>query len=139
MQAVIGRERCPVHGSGPSNGAPITITVMPELPDGVVTFLFTDVEGSTRLWEEAPDSMMAAIRQHDAEIEGAAEVNNGIPVRPRGEGDSRFVVFRKAADAAAAALGDLEAEMEPTGFAAASARGSARSYDVAAKELLESL
>ena len=103
MQAVIGRERCPVHGSGPSNGAPITITVMPELPDGVVTFLFTDVEGSTRLWEEAPDSMMAAIRQHDEEIEGAAEVNNGLPVRPRGEDDSRFVVFRKAADAVAAA------------------------------------
>ena len=58
---------------------------MPELPDGVVTFLFTDIEGSTRLWEEAPDSMMEAIRQHDKEIEEAAEANNGIPVRPRGE------------------------------------------------------
>jgi hypothetical protein len=42
-------------------------------------------------------------------------------------------------DAATAALGDLEAVMEPTDFAAASERGSARPYEVAAKELLESL
>ena len=76
---------------------------MPELPDGVVTFLFTDIEGSTRLWEDAPESMMEAIRRHDTEIEEAAESHAGIPVRPRGEGDSRFVVFRQAADAVAAA------------------------------------
>ena len=76
---------------------------MPELPDGVVTFLFTDIEGSTRLWEEAPESMMEAIRRHDTEIEESAESHAGIPVRPRGEGDSRFVVFRQAADAVAAA------------------------------------
>ena len=34
---------------------------MTELPDGVVTFLFTDIEGSTRLWENAPDLMMSAL------------------------------------------------------------------------------
>ena len=33
-----------------------------ELPQGTVTFLFTDVEGSTRLWEDAPDVMMEALR-----------------------------------------------------------------------------
>ncbi len=80
-----------------------SITAMSELPDGMVTFLFTDVEGSTRLWEEAPDSMMEALRQHDAVIEEAATEHRGVPVRPRGEGDSRFVVFRGAADAVAAA------------------------------------
>ena len=73
------------------------------LPDGVVTFLFTDVVGSTRLWEESPDSMMEALRQHDDAIEGAAEDHGGVPVRPRGEGDSRFVVFTGASDAVAAA------------------------------------
>lgn len=78
---------------------------MQTLPDGVVTFLFTDVEGSTRLWEEAPDSMMAALRQHDRAIDDAATDHNGVPVRPRGEGDSRFVVFSSASDAVAAAAG----------------------------------
>jgi class 3 adenylate cyclase len=73
------------------------------LPVGVVTFLFTDVEGSTRLWEQSPDSMMEAIRQHDEAIERAAGDHGGVPVRPRGEGDSRFVVFSSAADAVEAA------------------------------------
>jgi predicted ATPase/class 3 adenylate cyclase len=82
---------------------------MQPLPDGVVTFLFTDVEGSTRLWEDAPDTMMAALRQHDRAIEDAAIGHDGVPVRPRGEGDSRFVVFAAAADAVAAA-----AEMQRT-------------------------
>ena len=72
---------------------------MPELPDGVITFLFTDVEGSTRLWEEAPDSMMEALRLHDRAIDESASACNGVSVKPRGEGDSRFVVFRSAFDA----------------------------------------
>lgn len=73
------------------------------LPEGVVTFLFTDVEGSTRLWEESPDPMMAALRQHDEAIERIAEEHGGVPVRPRGEGDSRFIVFSSALGAVEAA------------------------------------
>lgn len=73
------------------------------LPDGVVTFLFTDVEGSTRLWEEAPSLMMDALRIHDEKIDEAVAEHNGLSVKPRGEGDSRFVVFRGADDAVAAA------------------------------------
>ena len=76
---------------------------MQALPEGVVTFLFTDVEGSTRLWEDAPDSMMEALRQHDKAIDDAAAAHNGVSVRPRGEGDSRFVVFSSASGAVAAA------------------------------------
>ena len=83
---------------------------MPELPEGTVTFLFTDVEGSTRMWEEAPDTMMEALRQHDEIIEHAAENCTGVPVRPRGEGDSRFVVFASAADAVSAAA-DIQREL----------------------------
>lgn len=59
---------------------------MVDLPDGVVTFLFTDVEGST-------GAMMEALRLHDEAIESAVEKHNGISVKPRGEGDSRFIVF----------------------------------------------
>ncbi|MGB7859210.1 MAG: adenylate/guanylate cyclase domain-containing protein [Acidimicrobiia bacterium] len=72
---------------------------MEELPDGFVTFLFTDVEGSTRLWEETPDSMMTGLGLHDALITAAVEAHGGVPVKARGEGDSHFVVFRSAIDA----------------------------------------
>ena len=38
---------------------------MSELPSGTVTFLFTDLEGSTRLWQEHPDAMQSALARHD--------------------------------------------------------------------------
>ena len=76
---------------------------MQKLPEGVVTFLFTDVEGSTRMFEEAPDAMLEALRQHDEVIEAAVIAHGGVPVRPRGEGDSRFIVFANALDAVAGA------------------------------------
>jgi len=72
------------------------------LPDGVVTFVFTDVEGSTQLWEEAPESMMDALNLHDRVITEAIERHEGISVKPRGEGDSRFLVFRSAVEATCA-------------------------------------
>ena len=36
-----------------------------DLPNGTVTFLFTDIEGSTRLWEKYPEAMQAAMARHD--------------------------------------------------------------------------
>jgi predicted ATPase/class 3 adenylate cyclase len=76
---------------------------MADLPEGIVTFLFTDVEGSTHMFEQAPEAMLDALRQHDAVIEDAVAAHRGIPVRPRGEGDSRFIVFADATDAVAGA------------------------------------
>src|SRR5262245_47954984 len=73
------------------------------LPTGTVTFLFTAVEGSTRLWEGHPEPMRAALVEHDALIEFLTAQHGGRVVRPRGEGDSRFCVFRRATDAVAAA------------------------------------
>ena len=79
------------------------------LPSGVVTFLLTDVGGSTALWENAPSEMGAAMARHDAVIEGVVDEWHGVLVRPKGEGDSRFAVFARASDAvaAAAAMVDL--------------------------------
>lgn len=88
-----------------------------DLPTGVVTFLFTDVEGSTRLWEQHPEAMGQAMRRHDELIEAAVASNGGVVVRPRGEGDSRFVVFPRASDAVTAGRDiqqALSAEAWPT-------------------------
>ena len=46
---------------------------MPALPTGTVTFLFTDIEGSTKLWEEQPDTMRLALARHDALLRAVIE------------------------------------------------------------------
>jgi class 3 adenylate cyclase len=86
--------------------APIATGVegMAELPSGTVTFLLTDVEGSTALWETAPGAMRPALVRHDVLFEAAVAEHGGVHIRPRGEGDSRFAVFASATDAAAAAV-----------------------------------
>ncbi|UQX89283.1 hypothetical protein M6D93_04580 [Jatrophihabitans telluris] len=73
------------------------------LPSGVVTFMFTDIVGSTRLWESEPQPMAAAMARHDALVEAAVTGAGGHLVRPRGEGDSRFAVFISARSALSAA------------------------------------
>jgi class 3 adenylate cyclase len=77
---------------------------MIELPRGTVTFLLTDVEGSSALWEQAPEAMHAALARHDALFEQIVGAHRGFHIRPRGEGDSRFAVFAGALDAVSAAL-----------------------------------
>ena len=69
-----------------------------------MTFLLTDVEGSTALWEEAPAAMRLALARHDEVFEQHIGEHGGTHIRPRGEGDSRFAVFASAAEAVAAAL-----------------------------------
>jgi predicted ATPase/class 3 adenylate cyclase/Tfp pilus assembly protein PilF len=87
----------------PEDSTDASLYPSPNLPSGTLTFLFTDVEGSTRLWEQFPDRMREATIRHDALIEAAVAQWGGIVVRPRGEGDSRFAVFTRATDAIAAA------------------------------------
>ena len=73
------------------------------LPTGTVTFLFTDIEGSTDLWERDEAAARKVLIRHDQIIEDLVEDHEGMLVRPRGEGDSRFAVFQHAPGAAAAA------------------------------------
>src|SRR5436305_2404747 len=77
---------------------------MAELPSGTVTFLLTDVQGSTALWEQAPEAMRVALSRHDHVFEAAVRDHDGAHIRPRGEGDSRFAVFAGVAEALSAAL-----------------------------------
>jgi class 3 adenylate cyclase len=100
---VASRWRIDAQGADTYAGANTTDT----LPTGTVTFLLTDVEtdveGSTKLWEQHLDPMRAALARHDALIEQAVRRHGGVVVRPRGEGDSRFAVFARATDAVTAA------------------------------------
>jgi hypothetical protein len=59
-----------------------------ELPAGTVTFLLTDIEGSTRLWETVPDAMEIALERHNRLLTGVIEDHGGVVVTSRGEGDS---------------------------------------------------
>ena len=61
-----------------------------DLPTGTVTFLFTDIESSTELWERDEAAARAMLVRHDQIIEELVRDNEGMLVRPRGEGDSRF-------------------------------------------------
>ena len=75
---------------------------MPELPTGTVTFLFTDVEGSTRLWEERPDAMRDALARHDAILRDGVTAHEGYVVKSTGDGI--HAVFATAHDALDAAV-----------------------------------
>ena len=83
-------------------------------PSGTVTFLFTDVEGSTRLWESAPGPMRAAIARHDEIVRRAIERHDGYLFATGGDGFA--IAFARAADAvrtATDAQADLSAELWP--------------------------
>ena len=75
-----------------------------ELPTGTVTFLFTDLEGSTRLWQEHPDTMGEALARHDAILRNAVEAHHGAIVKTTGDGvHAAFADASDAIDAAVAA------------------------------------
>ena len=75
---------------------------MVELPSGTVTFLFTDVEGSSRLWEEHPEAMRAALARHDEIVREAIESHRGHVVKTTGDGF--HAAFATASDAVHAAI-----------------------------------
>jgi predicted ATPase/class 3 adenylate cyclase len=74
-----------------------------ELPAGTVTFLLTDIEGSTRLWETVPGAMEVALERHNRLVTGVIDDHGGVVVTSRGEGDSFFAAFASAVAAVEAA------------------------------------
>jgi predicted ATPase/class 3 adenylate cyclase/DNA-binding CsgD family transcriptional regulator len=72
------------------------------LPEGTVTFLFTDLEGSTRLLEAHPAAYQAAMRRHHDLLRSAVEAHGGVVFET--VGDPVYAAFARAADAVAAAL-----------------------------------
>ena len=71
------------------------------MPSGVVTFLFTDIEGSTRLWEADPEMMRGALALHDEVLGSAVESHDGWLFKHTGDGVcAAFSSARAAIDAA---------------------------------------
>src|SRR5438105_2684769 len=71
-------------------------------PTGTVTFLFTDIEDSTRLWETQHAAMQRALADHDAIMRDTIEANDGYIVKTTGDGV--LAAFANASDAIAACL-----------------------------------
>jgi class 3 adenylate cyclase len=91
---------------------------MVAVPSGTVTFLFTDVEGSTAHWEQRPDVMRTALEMHDAILQAVMGERGGAVFATGGDGFA--VAFGRAEAAVSAAIGAqrrLAAQMWPDGLA----------------------
>src|SRR3954469_24487861 len=76
--------------------------IMPDLPSGTVTFLFTDIEGSTALWERDQVAMASAVARHLTLLRAATEAHTGVLYKV--VGDAVQAAFPTALDAVAMAL-----------------------------------
>jgi class 3 adenylate cyclase len=84
-------------------------------PSGTVTLLFTDVEGSTRLWDAEREAMAAALRRHDEILRDAIEQAGGYVFKTAGDSFcAAFSAARAGLDAALAAQRNLAAQSWPT-------------------------
>ena len=75
---------------------------MTVLPSGTVTFVFTDLVGSTRLWQEHPEAMQSALAHHDEILRDAVDKHGGVVVKTTGDG--LHAAFARARDALAATI-----------------------------------
>ncbi len=91
---------------------------MAEPPSGTVTFLFTDIEGSTKLWEQFPEAMKTALARHDRLVKAAIEAHAGYVFKT--VGDEFCAAFSAPTDALAAAL-DAQRALAVEGHAPADA------------------
>ncbi len=87
---------------------------MTSAPTGTVTFLFTDIQGSTSLWQDDPEAMETALRRHDEILRKAVAQGGGYVFKT--VGDAFCCVFSKAEDAVRSALAaQLVLQEEPWG------------------------
>lgn len=96
MAAGMQRDTSPAAAPGGTHSALSTV------PSGTVTFLFTDIEGSTRLWEQQPQAMHHALARHDAILRQQIEGHGGFVFKT--VGDAFCAAFADALNALEAAL-----------------------------------
>jgi predicted ATPase/class 3 adenylate cyclase/DNA-binding CsgD family transcriptional regulator len=95
----------PNHWGGGVPGVADSTNMTFALPAGTVTFLLTDIQGSTRLWESHPEEMAQAVLAHFSLLAEEIDRHGGVRPVEQGEGDSLVAAFSRASDAVAAALG----------------------------------
>src|SRR5918997_5438575 len=78
--------QCPLEGSKED-----IRVVATSPPTGTVTFLFTDIEGSTKLWESHPEVMQIDLVRHDEILRGTIETHGGFVFKT--VGDAFFAAF----------------------------------------------
>jgi class 3 adenylate cyclase len=84
-------------------------------PSGVVTFLFADIEGSTRLWQQDEEAMRSALSRHDELLRTVVAEHDGVVFSSMGDGIAAALPSAsRAVKAALAAQGSLDAEAWPT-------------------------
>src|SRR5688500_2876278 len=87
---------------------------MTDLPRGTVTFLFTDIEGSTALWERNRTAMRAAVNQHLVLLRDAIAAHGGVAFKTVGDAvQAAFVTAPPALAAAVAAQRELQVASWP--------------------------
>ena len=95
-----GRSTC--SRGGPTSSVGVRQTLEVGGPTGTVTFVFTDIEGSTALWERDEPAMRLALEQHDHILRSSMGEHGGIVFSSSGDGLA--VAFDRAGDAVAAAV-----------------------------------
>jgi predicted ATPase/class 3 adenylate cyclase len=91
------------------------VTQPTQLPSGTITLLFTDIQGSTRLWEAEPEEMAAALRRHDEILRAAIEAAGGYVFKTVGDAFcAAFATAPAAAEAVMESQRKLGAESWPT-------------------------
>jgi predicted ATPase/class 3 adenylate cyclase len=89
-------------------------SIVGPVPTGTITFLFTDVEGSTRLWQESPDAMAEALARHDEIVRSAIVSHRGYVFSTAGDAfAAAFSTPMEAIDAAVEAQRRLSAASWP--------------------------
>src|SRR6478735_2397926 len=90
----IETDGCGVRAMRGTDEGTVDVVSLPfALPTGTVTFLLTDVEGSTVAWQRHPVSMSAAVARHDEIVGGAIAAWSGARPVEQGEGDSVVAAF----------------------------------------------
>jgi predicted ATPase/class 3 adenylate cyclase len=96
----------PILPIAPSGDGQYSV-VAPALPCGTITFLCTDIVGSTQRWEQHPDAMRIALARHDALLRQTVAAHDGVVFKSGGDGV--FAAFARAPDALAAAVAAQQA------------------------------